>query len=173
MKQFAIFVITFLVARGTEALSLRGGRQHSDDKEKQEENFVILLQSEEYEEYTFDLLYKIETLQSFAEDIVIDFVCSDFEKTLRKVNVEYEKSKDDGSTKGDAAFGDLFLQEQMKLVNAVGTEESCRKVLSTEFETIQESLFVQYEEGTYRPTFAQNAALALISWQVRQGSLKE
>ncbi|CAJ1967176.1 unnamed protein product [Cylindrotheca closterium] len=170
MKLFTIIPLTFLAAQGAQAASLRGrGRQLVDEDE---DEFVLLLESEECREFTGDLLNKIETLESFGEDAVLDFVCSDVERTLMKMNLQYI-TEGEGSNKCDLAFDDLLLQAQVKIVNAVGTEDSCRKELSQEFKDIQERLHLKDfkfgEEELYRPIIAQNAALALSTWQIRRG----
>mmetsp|Transcript_39016 Transcript_39016/g.94333 ORF Transcript_39016/g.94333 Transcript_39016/m.94333 type:complete len:174 (-) Transcript_39016:1371-1892(-) len=171
MKLSAIVSLAFLVTQGAQAASLRGGRQLADDEEE-EDSFVVLLESEECREFTAELLNKIETLQSFGEDAVLDFVCSDVERTLMKMNLQYI-TEGEGSNKCDLAFDDLLLQEQVKIVNAVGTEESCRNELSLEFKDIKENLHLKDfkfgEQEIYRPIIAGNAALALSTWQVRRG----
>ena len=171
MKLSTIISLGLLALEGVQAVSLRGGRKLADEEEK-EDDFVLLLESEECREFTNELLNKIETLQSFGEEDVLDFVCSDVERTLMKMNLQYI-TEGEGSNKCDLAFDDLLLQEQVKIVNAVGTGDSCRKELSQEFKNIQESLhlkdFKYGEQEIYRPIIAVNAALALSTWQVRRG----
>ncbi|KAL3934582.1 MAG: hypothetical protein SGBAC_009734 [Bacillariaceae sp.] len=164
-----VFLATTTQCRAAQGASLRGGRQLAGEEE---DEFVILLESEECREFTDDLLTKIETLQSFGEDAMLDFVCSDVERTLMKMNLQYI-TEGEGSNKCDLAFDDLLLQEQVAIVNAVGTEDSCRKELSQEFQRIQETLhlkdFKRGEDELYRPVIAKNAALALSTWQIRRG----